>query len=156
MGWERAGDRLLQAVQGVESHPGALQAPCHALATAPQVVGEWRTQNSRVKDNPVLGHVGERPHGSHALSVLCQPFCDLCCPVEDACSLLASVKLGEHCPCLHPVQGVVAQYVALARAVADRDRKSTRLNSSHLVISYAVFCLKKKKNDDRRASSVCM
>src|SRR2546426_8529813 len=31
--------------------------------------------------------------------------------------------------------------------VADhRDRKSTRLNSSHLVISYAVFCLKKKTN----------
>src|SRR3989454_5667786 len=29
-----------------------------------------------------------------------------------------------------------------------RDRKSTRLNSSHLVISYAVFCLKKKKNDN--------
>src|SRR5256885_6920386 len=27
----------------------------------------------------------------------------------------------------------------------DTDRKSTRLNSSHLVISYAVFCLKKKK-----------
>src|SRR2546426_8412639 len=31
------------------------------------------------------------------------------------------------------------------RAVGDR--KSTRLNSSHLVISYAVFCLKKKKNN---------
>src|SRR2546426_8693677 len=30
-----------------------------------------------------------------------------------------------------------------------RDRKSTRLNSSHLVISYAVFCLKKKKKDNR-------
>src|SRR3989454_5958294 len=30
-------------------------------------------------------------------------------------------------------------------ALARRDRKSTRLNSSHLVISYAVFCLKKKK-----------
>src|SRR5256885_11517838 len=29
---------------------------------------------------------------------------------------------------------------------ARKDRKSTRLNSSHLVISYAVFCLKKKKN----------
>src|SRR5205807_2711147 len=29
--------------------------------------------------------------------------------------------------------------------VPGRDRKSTRLNSSHLVISYAVFCLKKKK-----------
>src|SRR5437773_6310748 len=31
------------------------------------------------------------------------------------------------------------------------DRKSTRLNSSHITISYAVFCLKKKKNNtDRR------
>src|SRR5437899_13085099 len=29
----------------------------------------------------------------------------------------------------------------------DRDRKSTRLNSSHLGISYAVFCLKKKKKE---------
>src|SRR5256885_10953337 len=33
----------------------------------------------------------------------------------------------------------------LAKWSAGRDRKSTRLNSSHLVISYAVFCLKKKK-----------
>src|SRR5256885_9802151 len=31
------------------------------------------------------------------------------------------------------------------RSVPAPDRKSTRLNSSHLVISYAVFCLKKKK-----------
>src|SRR5215467_14749944 len=35
------------------------------------------------------------------------------------------------CPCSPPTEA--------------RDRKSTRLNSSHLVISYAVFCLKKKK-----------
>src|SRR5256885_12031358 len=33
------------------------------------------------------------------------------------------------------------------------DRKSTRLNSSHLVISYAVFCLKKKKNT--KQDNVC-
>src|SRR5437899_8478976 len=33
------------------------------------------------------------------------------------------------------------------------DRKSTRLNSSHLGISYAVFCLKKKKNARTRARS---
>src|SRR5688500_19742139 len=33
----------------------------------------------------------------------------------------------------------------LPAAASGRDRKSTRLNSSHLVISYAVFCLKKKK-----------
>src|SRR5205807_5208261 len=35
--------------------------------------------------------------------------------------------------------------LALGRAVRPRDRKSTCLNSSHLVISYAVFCLKKKR-----------
>src|SRR3989475_9392737 len=34
---------------------------------------------------------------------------------------------------------------AARRGRADRDRKSTRLNSSHSQISYAVFCLKKKK-----------
>src|SRR5256885_9314533 len=33
------------------------------------------------------------------------------------------------------------------RIVPTLDRKSTRLNSSHLVISYAVFCLKKKKHN---------
>src|SRR5256885_10950987 len=33
-----------------------------------------------------------------------------------------------------------------ARVLKDLDRKSTRLNSSHLVISYAVFCLQKKNN----------
>src|SRR2546426_2492296 len=34
-----------------------------------------------------------------------------------------------------------------------QDRKSTRLNSSHLVISYAVFCLKKKNNHSHRPSN---
>src|SRR5258705_9132575 len=34
------------------------------------------------------------------------------------------------------------------------DRKSTRLNSSHLGISYAVFCLKKKKNNNSNATNV--
>src|SRR5438034_11108024 len=35
-------------------------------------------------------------------------------------------------------------------AACKRDRKSTRLNSSHTVISYAVFCLKKKKKKIKR------
>src|SRR2546426_7631679 len=35
-----------------------------------------------------------------------------------------------------------------------KDRKSTRLNSSHLVISYAVFCLKKKKDKNRPTLTV--
>src|SRR5439155_22968092 len=35
------------------------------------------------------------------------------------------------------------------------DRKSTRLNSSHVAISYAVFCLKKKKNKTDTTSESC-
>src|SRR5260221_8465593 len=35
----------------------------------------------------------------------------------------------------------------LRRRIVEKDRKSTRLNSSHTVISYAVFCLKKKKKN---------
>src|SRR2546427_4619041 len=38
--------------------------------------------------------------------------------------------------------------IALRLAHPQLDRKSTRLNSSHSQISYAVFCLKKKKNKD--------
>src|SRR5438105_7315369 len=39
--------------------------------------------------------------------------------------------------------------LARDRAARPGDRKSTRLNSSHEWISYAVFCLKKKKNSER-------
>src|SRR3989454_5229154 len=47
----------------------------------------------------------------------------------------------------HPALGAALE--ELRGKISDRDRKSTRLNSSHLVISYAVFCLKKKKNYQR-------
>src|SRR5256885_8450014 len=51
-------------------------------------------------------------------------------------------------------EGVIreGQYGGGTVMVWDRgaDRKSTRLNSSHLVISYAVFCLKKKKKNRER------
>src|SRR2546426_5090039 len=46
----------------------------------------------------------------------------------------------------HPLQPVDDHRPALNEERREQqDRKSTRLNSSHLVISYAVFCLKKKK-----------
>src|SRR5256885_3241019 len=50
------------------------------------------------------------------------------------------LELGEG---LSPVRVIVARHPAPPPG-KDIDRKSTRLNSSHLVISYAVFCLKKK------------
>src|SRR5437667_12597197 len=39
------------------------------------------------------------------------------------------------------------EYLRLSDFTTSKDRKSTRLNSSHITISYAVFCLKKKKNN---------
>src|SRR5947207_10534777 len=50
-------------------------------------------------------------------------------------------KCGEH-------HVVAIADVADDHFAAMKDRKSTRLNSSHTVISYAVFCLKKKKSYD--------
>src|SRR3712207_7836196 len=47
---------------------------------------------------------------------------------------------------LRMLAGMTSGY---ADYVQDADRKSTRLNSSHANISYAVFCLKKKKNIDK-------
>src|SRR5258708_30638371 len=64
----------------------------------------------------------------------------------------------------HPPVGEVRQERCLENHVLDlrtsstvsisghSDRKSTRLNSSHQIISYAVFCLKKKKNNKLTSS----
>src|SRR5256885_8509439 len=59
-------------------------------------------------------------------------------------------------PAIEARSGIRFDYVpvllgGLFKLANNRDRKSTRLNSSHLVISYAVFCLKKKKK--KRTSS---
>src|SRR5256885_5366476 len=66
--------------------------------------------------------------------------------LHDALPILLGRLRQENC--LNPGGGGCSElrlhYCTLAWAT-ERDRKSTRLNSSHLVISYAVFCLKKKK-----------
>src|SRR2546429_6790102 len=55
----------------------------------------------------------------------------------------AGRTLGSNGPGRH---FALLQQHARRRAARERDRKSTRLNSSHGYISYAVFCLKKKNN----------
>src|SRR2546427_4037981 len=60
---------------------------------------------------------------------------------------------GMYSPAIHPCQGLLTMDTAndlldkvkAACNFPSEDRKSTRLNSSHSQISYAVFCLKKKK-----------
>src|SRR5690625_5638284 len=56
--------------------------------------------------------------------------------------LIEAGKLGG--TCLH--NGCIPTKALLHAAEVAEDRKSTRLNSSHVAISYAVFCLKKKQH----------
>src|SRR5256885_10270624 len=52
------------------------------------------------------------------------------------------------------VQHLQGDGTAMLDVLGEKDRKSTRLNSSHLVISYAVFCLKKKKSTSVRIRDI--
>src|SRR3712207_7205056 len=60
---------------------------------------------------------------------------------------LASVNIAYTLNLSNPLDGICLNFVEMNRphALTHLDRKSTRLNSSHANISYAVFCLKKKK-----------
>src|SRR5947207_9742290 len=61
-------------------------------------------------------------------------------------SFCESETLGEsHVPVVLAGHSKGILTCSTVRATGKKDRKSTRLNSSHTVISYAVFCLKKKK-----------
>src|SRR2546426_6718660 len=51
---------------------------------------------------------------------------------------------------IEALQQLLEEWEQWSAELLERDRKSTRLNSSHLVISYAVFCLKKKKKRSTR------
>src|SRR5256885_5393659 len=87
--------------------------------------GDWSSDVCS-SDLPVPGHPAPRgrprgpPGRSHSLRARPRPPCPVRAPA------------GRQSPHRRPT-------------ACGRDRKSTRLNSSHLVISYAVFCLKKKK-----------
>src|SRR5439155_4962123 len=60
--------------------------------------------------------------------------------------------LFARCHAQHEIKNLVAHGLDALLTVRDGDRKSTRLNSSHVAISYAVFCLKKKKSRRHSAS----
>src|SRR5256885_5104141 len=89
-------------------------------------------------------------NGRPVAQYLCHAFHQLVRVIADAdhCVGPRHVRLNQHC-----VESLLARSLGefceerdiAAKHSLQGDRKSTRLNSSHLVISYAVFCLKKKK-----------
>src|SRR5690349_24010288 len=60
---------------------------------------------------------------------------------------------AEACLAVAPSASVASRRLREPSTSSARDRKSTRLNSSHVEISYAVFCLKKKKKTQHSPSS---
>src|SRR5438132_3322435 len=60
-----------------------------------------------------------------------------------------AANVGLRCECA--VEEIAAPFEKEMLITDALDRKSTRLNSSHTVISYAVFCLKKKKTNNDAA-----
>src|SRR5256885_11419365 len=64
----------------------------------------------------------------------------------DACPDMKGPASNVGCPVYEKI--IVKPDMLELKEKIQLDRKSTRLNSSHLVISYAVFCLKKKKTNN--------
>src|SRR5438309_9755430 len=68
---------------------------------------------------------------------------------DAATTEIYTLSLHDALPILDRIRSLISEYVFIDPEISDpafecRDRKSTRLNSSHSSISYAVFCLKKK------------
>src|SRR5256885_12790494 len=101
-------------------------------------------------------------------SCICTPRCSHACPLllffffffnDTATTEIYTLSLHDALP-ISPLSTANCRSAAVSTArfgapnLAVEDRKSTRLNSSHLVISYAVFCLKKKKKNIQRVDEM--
>src|SRR5258708_19133642 len=69
-------------------------------------------------------------------------------------TLFRSTHARQH-PMIEELLDVLSAGILHALIGVVQDRKSTRLNSSHQIISYAVFCLKKKKDSGRPCMRSC-
>src|SRR5204863_1848723 len=82
------------------------------------------------------------------------------CAREPAASTRTRRRAGQRAARAGPVRsrGAAVHTRSTRRSrrssVSSQDRKSTRLNSSHVEISYAVFCLKKKKKQKNRRTEI--
>src|SRR5690349_23567931 len=72
---------------------------------------------------------------------------------DTATTEIYTLSLHDALPISHGSAGLglaITRWIADAHRGSIEDRKSTRLNSSHVEISYAVFCLKKKKKNTKK------
>src|SRR5690606_39461582 len=81
--------------------------------------------------------------GGEAPSKKCDTVARLCSYLVDQASNSEHAQRIGDLKCHHHIR--IIQFLVCLIFTEHEDRKSTRLNSSHVKISYAVFCLKKKK-----------
>src|SRR2546422_2260728 len=132
---------LSHQLKALESHYGLAMVKRHGQSvqlTEPgrRLVALGRTVMSEVQAaERDLAKLARKPTGTLRIALECHTCFDWLMPIMDA--------FRKHWPEveLDLVSGFHPNPLAL---LADKDRKSTRLNSSHGYISYAVFCLKKK------------
>src|SRR5437868_8127381 len=86
-----------------------------------------------------------RPHESHFSQLITRLT-----PTSTLFPYTTLFRSKENCVRCHSPKGIAAKAseCMTCHTYHAPDRKSTRLNSSHVSISYAVFCLKKKMTDD--------
>src|SRR2546426_4324807 len=152
VGDDLPGQRLRSAIADLQMHQEGLVTDAHRptstktriLAGSPQIVQQHIVRIDRVDNSEV-----EQPGKGYIFD-----YIQSLMPSVDAIVLsdyengVISPEIIETClPIARELNKVVVvdSHGSLFR-FQGVDRKSTRLNSSHLVISYAVFCLKKKKN----------
>src|SRR5215510_7253687 len=128
------GDRKLLLQFHVDEHPVALQvggSDAGALAEAARVGAEFGYDEINLN----VGCPSDRVQaGRFGACLMAEPklVADLIAAMSESCNVPVTVKCRI---------GIDDQ----------EDRKSTRLNSSHVAISYAVFCLKKKKKKENHS-----
>src|SRR2546426_7854927 len=93
-------------------------------------------RHSRAKKNTVIMPLSRKLHHSQLAAIPCRATWPVTQSGVSAAKVVATIEV----PASHHVTWRPETKKSLV------DRKSTRLNSSHLVISYAVFCLKKKNH----------
>src|SRR2546426_7762049 len=139
-----AQERLLSvqisAQLGIGLHPIAGVVDERASALVQNLRFDHATPAHRIT---VYGERGAHVHvGGHPATAEARVVRE---PEVDALVLGGAERIVGQVPETNLASPVGEDHVAPVALQASLDRKSTRLNSSHLVISYAVFCLKKKK-----------
>src|SRR2546426_2682643 len=146
---------------------GTAAGAAGAAATASGLrYNESHANSQRKPSDPVTTNAQRQPHVSVIQGTMSGVrIAPVLVPALKMPVARARSSLGNHSPTLliapgkladspRPSSARAAENAAVVRAsawpIAARDRKSTRLNSSHLVISYAVFCLKKKKKKNEK------